>query len=327
MSDLHGVSFHEYIHAADKAQVGRDWKRLFVAPWKVQFEHRALTAVGERWLGWALRAVQNAAGEVVEIVGVGRDITDRRQAEEQARQNLHALAHAGRLQSMGEMASTLAHELNQPLTAILSFAQASGRVITEVNYDRDELAFALERIAVNARRAGDIIRHMRSFIRKEEPHTEICDVNRLIREAMDLVNAELLQMEIDSVLDLQADLPGIDVDPVQIQQVVLNLVRNSMEAIDKHPGGQRRITVATRPGGSGGIEVAISDTGPGLDTDVAGKIFNTFVTTKAEGMGIGLSICKSIVEAHGSELVNRRRPGGGAIFSFVLPRDTRGVGQ
>jgi signal transduction histidine kinase len=167
---------------------------------------------------------------------------------------------------------------------------------------------------------------MRSFIRKEEPHTETCDINRLIRETMDLINAELLQMEIDSVLDLQADLPGIDVDPVQIQQVILNLVKNSMEAIDKFPGGQRCILVVTRPGASAGIEVAISDTGPGLDADIAGKIFTTFVTTKAEGMGIGLSICRSIIEAHGSELVCGPRPGGGAIFSFDLPHNTRGVG-
>jgi signal transduction histidine kinase len=213
------------------------------------------------------------------------------------------------------------------LTAILSFSQASQRVINNDDYDRDELAFALERIAVNARRAGDIIGHMRGFIRKEEPHTETADINRLIREAMDLVSADLLHKEIDTVLDLQENLPCIAVDPVQIQQVILNLARNSMEAIDKHTGEERRITVGTRLDQSGGIEVSITDTGPGLDAELAGKIFNTFVTTKAEGMGIGLSICKSIVEAHGSELVTRPRLGGGAIFSFVLPCGSEGGEQ
>ena len=316
--------FHEQIHAGDRERVGDEWGKLFLEPWRTQFEHRAMTASGERWLGWALKALRDDSGEIIEIVGVGRDVTDRRKAEEQARQNLHTLAHAGRLQSMGEMASTLAHELNQPLTAILSFSQASRRVIRNRDYDQDELAFALERIAVNAKRAGDIISHMRGFIRKEEPCTELADINRLIREAMDLVNSELLQLEIDVVLDLQESLPDIPVDPVQIQQVILNLVRNSMEAIGKHSSDERRISIATRMDRPGGIEVTITDTGPGLDSELVEKIFNTFVTTKSEGMGIGLSICKSIVEAHGGELVTRHRLGGGAIFSFVLPTGSEG---
>ncbi|MEA2092982.1 MAG: ATP-binding protein, partial [Pseudomonadota bacterium] len=326
-SDLQGSAFQEQIHAGDLERVGGEWDKLLAEPWAVQFEHRALTATGERWLGWSLSALQDTAGEVVEIVGVGRDITDRRKAEEAARQNLHTLAHAGRLQSMGEMASTLAHELNQPLTAILSFSQASQRVIKNDDYDHDELAFALERIAANAKRAGDIILHMRGFIRKEEPHTELSNVNRLISESTDLVNSELLHLKIDIVLDLQESLPDVPVDPVQIQQVILNLVRNSMEAIDKHMGDERRITVGTRLDRSGGVEVSVTDTGPGLDAEIAGKIFTTFVTTKAEGMGIGLSICKSIVEAHGSELVTRPRLGGGAIFSFVLPCGSEGGEQ
>ncbi len=250
-----------------------EWGKLFPEPWMAQFEHRAMTATGERWLGWALKALRDDSGEIIEIVGVGRDVTDRRKAEEQARQNLHTLAHAGRLQSMGEMASTLAHELNQPLTAILSFSQASQRVIRNRDYDQDELVFALERIAVNAKRAGDIISHMRGFIRKEEPCTELSDINRLIGEAMDLVNSELLQLEIDVVLDLQESLPDVPVDPVQIQQVILNLVRNSMEAIGKHAGDERRITIATRMDRPGGIEVTITDTGPGLDAEIVEQDF------------------------------------------------------
>jgi two-component system sensor kinase FixL len=135
---------------------------------------------------------------------------------------------------------------------------------------------------------------------------------------MDLVNPELLQLQVEVVLDLQNSLPDVPVDPIQIQQVILNLVRNSMEAMEKHSGNERCITVATRLDTADGIEVTITDTGPGLAPEIAGKIFNTFVTTKSEGMGIGLSICKSIVEAHGGELLTRQRPGGGAVFSFVL---------
>ena len=234
---------------------------------------------------------------------------------------------------MGEMASTLAHELNQPLTAILSFSQASQRLINNKDYDKDELMFALERTAVNAKRAGDIISHMRGFIRKEDSRTELADINSLLNDAIDLVSSELLQQEIDVVLELQESLPLVLVDPVQIQQVTLNLVRNSMEAFaakgEKNSTNERRITIATRIDDSSmnkaeGVEVSVTDTGPGLDAEIVEKIYNTFVTTKEEGMGIGLSICRSIVEAHGGELVTRQRLGGGAIFSFVLPTENAG---
>ena len=318
-SDLQGSSFHQQVHTSDRERIEFEWKKLSVAPWSTEFEHRVVVATGERWLGWSLKALRDDSGEVIEIVGVGRDVTDRRKAEEQARQHLHTLAHAGRMHSMGEMASTMAHELNQPLTAILSFSQASQRVIKNKEYDHDELEIALQRIAVNAKRAGDIISHLRSFIRKEEPHTELSDINRLIREAIDLVNSELLQLEIDVVFNLQESLPNVVVDPIHIQQVILNLVRNSMEAIDQFTGAERRISITTRMHKPGGIEVTITDTGPGLDAEITDQIFNTFATTKPEGMGVGLSICKSIIEAHGGELAIRQGPDSGATFSFVLP--------
>jgi two-component system sensor histidine kinase TtrS len=318
-SDLQGSSFHQQVHSGDRARIELEWKKLSVAPWIAQFEHRVVVYSGERWLGWALKALRDDSGEVIEIVGVGRDVTDRRKAEEQARQHLHTLAHAGRMHSMGEMASTMAHELNQPLTAILSFSEASRRVIKNQDYDRDELDNALQRIAVNARRAGDIISHMRGFIRKEEPQTEFADINRLIRETIDLVNPELLQLQVDVVFDQQESLPDVAVDPIHIQQVVLNLVRNSMEAIEQFAGDERRISITTRMHKPGDVEVTITDTGPGLDAAISDQVFNAFATTKPEGMGVGLSICKSIIEAHGSELVNRQLPGAGASFSFVLP--------
>jgi PAS domain S-box-containing protein len=317
--ELLGTNFNELIHAGDLERVENDWQKLFSNPWTSQFEHRVLTAMGTRWLGWALKALRNDAGDTVEIIGVGRDVTSRRNAEEQARQNLNTLAHAGRMQSMGEMASTLAHELNQPLTAILSFSQASQRVVKNQDFDQDELIFAQERIAINAKRAGDIIGHMRGFIRKEEPRTEKYAINRLINEVLDLVHSELLHLEIDTDLDLTTRIPDVLVDPVQIQQVILNLVRNSMEAIDSHSNDERRISIATRIVKPGSIELVITDSGPGLDREVAENVFDAFVTTKQEGMGVGLSICKSIVEAHGGEMVAGQGPGGGARFSFVLP--------
>ena len=292
-----------------------------------QFEHRALTATGTRWLGWALRALRDDLGDVIEIVGVGRDVTARRNAEEQARQNLQTLAHAGRLQSMGEMASTMAHELNQPLTAILSFSQASQRVIKNQDFDQGELVFALERIAVNAKRAGDIISHLRGFIRKGESSAKRFDINQLISEAMDLVNTELLHLEIGVELELTKGMPDVMVDPVQIQQVILNLVRNSMEAIQGHGDEERTITIATLIDRPGRVKVSVTDTGPGLAPEISDKIFDSFMSTKSEGMGIGLSICKSLVEAHGGELITKQQSGRGATFSFVLPSISEGGGS
>ena len=312
------TEFRERVHAGDRVRVAVEWDKLFDDPWMTEFEHRAQTANGERWLGWALKSLRDDAGDIVEIVGVGRDVTKRRHAEEEARRNLHTLAHAGRLQSMGEMASTIAHELNQPLTAILSFSQASQRVIKNEDCGQNELLFALERIAVNAKRAGDIIGHMRGYIRKEEPHTEASDINQLIREAMDLVRSELLQLEIEVVLELQDAVPMMLVDSIQIQQVILNLVRNSMEAIESHSAELRRISIETCESRPGVVEVTISDTGPGLDDNIAERVFDAFITTKPEGMGVGLSICQSIIESHGGELLAGQRPGGGARFSFTL---------
>ena len=322
--ELIGTSFHEQIHPGDLERVEREWAKLFSDPWVAQFEHRTLIQTGGRWLGWSLTALRDDLGEVIEIVGVGRDVTARRNAEEQARQNLRTLAHAGRLHSMGEMASTMAHELNQPLTAILSFSQASQRVIKNQNFDQGELVFALERIAVNAKRAGDIIGHLRGFIRKDESSAKRFDINQLISEAMDLVNSELLHLEINVELELTEGMPDVMVDPVQIQQVILNLVRNSMEAIESHADDVRSIAIATLIDRPGRIKVTVTDSGPGLAPEIAEKIFDAFLSTKSEGMGIGLSICKSIVDAHGGELITKQKPGRGATFSFVLPTAGKG---
>ena len=321
-SDLQGCLFFDQVYSDDIERVRLEWNKLFVKPWITQFEHRAISDSGERWLGWALKSLRDSQGEIIEIVGVGRDITERRKAEEQSRHNLQTMAHAGRVQSMGEMASSLAHELNQPLTAILSFSQASQRIVGSGSFEQEELLHALDRIAVNAQRAGDIISHMRSFVRKEDSSAELSDMNQLISEAMDLVSSELLKLKIELVIDQQEPIPMVPVDTIQIQQVVLNLVRNSMEAIDQHGSKKRNITIITRMYKPGSIEVTVSDTGPGLDKEISNKVFSTFVTTKADGMGVGLSICKSIVEAHDGELCMRKRPGG-ATFSFILPSESK----
>ena len=323
-TELRGTMFNQQVHNRDLDRVNVAWQGLFTDPWTSQFEHRAVTEKGHRWLGWALKSLRDDKENVVEIVGVGRDVTDRHNNEEQARVELNTLAHAGRIQSMGEMATTLAHELNQPLTAILSFSQASQRVLNEQDLDRDELIFALERIAVNAKLAGEIIGQMRSFIRKDEPRTEQSNINTLIAGAVELIASELQHHKVDVDFNLADMMPDVRVDPVQIQQVILNLVRNSMEAMQIQTTDQRRIFIATRICKPVSIEVTVVDSGPGLDPQIARQVFDAFVTTKPDGMGVGLSICKSLVESHGGRLSAHQSPEGGAVFSFVLPSITEG---
>jgi len=311
-------SFHDLIHPHDCEIVIQEWKHLSTEPYTTQIEHRIRTNADERWLAWSLKAVNGTGSE---IIGSGRDVTNRRRAEEQARQNLQDLAHMSRLQSMGEMASTLAHELNQPLTAILSFAQASQRVLNQDDIERKELANALERISSNAERAGGIISRTRDFVRKKETQLLPADVNELVGDAIKLVDADLRQAGVELVLDLQNPLALVRVDPVQIQQVILNLLRNSAEAIQDSDARERKITVSSCEGHGSIIEVTVADTGPGIDPSIEDKVFSAFVTTKSEGMGIGLSICRSIIRSHGGELSTRPRPEGGTIFRFVLPLD------
>ena len=325
-AELRGTMFNQQVHSRDLDRVNVEWQNLLTEPWTSRFEHRSVTEKGTRWLGWSLKALRDDNKDVAEIVGIGRDVTDRHSKEEQTQANLNTLAHAGRIQSMGEMATSLAHELNQPLTAILSFSQASQRVLDEQELDRGELTFALERIAVNAKLAGEIIGQMRSFIRKDEPRTERSNVNTLITEAIELVSSELQHHKVDVDLKLTETLPAVRVDPVQIQQVILNLVRNSIDAMQCQPAHKRHILISTLINRPGSIEVTVTDSGPGLEPDVAKRIFDAFFTTKPDGMGVGLSISQSLIEAHGGTITARKSPKGGALFSFVLPSLTAGEG-
>lgn len=212
------------------------------------------------------------------------------------------------------MAATLAHELNQPLTAIASFAQAAQRLLEAG--DHAELAHALARIDANARRAGQIICHMRGYVRKDELPRMPHEINPLVESALQLIGAELRHHDARLGLCLQPGLPPVVVDAIQIQQVILNLVRNSLEALEQ--SHERRVWINTARRGEE-VVVQVLDSGPGLPAAVAERQFEPFVTTKADGLGMGLSICKSIVEAHGGKLNYTPREGGGSAFGFTLP--------
>ncbi|HET6521333.1 MAG TPA: ATP-binding protein, partial [Geminicoccaceae bacterium] len=251
------------------------------------------------------------------FAGFVRDITDRRLAEHRVHQLQGELAHVSRLSAMGEMASALAHELNQPLTAIMNYVQACRRLMASGRGGPERLAELMDRAAGQVSRAGDIIARLRQFIAKGETERTVEDINRVVEEASHLALIGAAERGVRVRLKLDPGLPSVLVDRIQIQQVVLNLVRNGVEALAQVE--RRELTLATAPAGPDAVEIAVSDTGPGLSQEVSGRLFQPFVSTKPGGMGLGLSICRSIVDAHGGRLWAASEPGAGTTFHLRLP--------
>ncbi len=253
---------------------------------------------------------------------IARDMRERRQVEEQARRHQQEMAHAARLITLGEMATGLAHELNQPLAAIVNYAQGCARRLesgTSPEALRQPLAQGLAHISTQARRAGEIIRRLRGFVRKSEYRRGAVDVNQLVTEMVDFCAPDARRYRVPVHTELDSDLPAVRADPVQIQQVVLNLLRNALEASALPDGREAAaVTVRSATADDGTVLVEVRDHGHGLPADPE-QVFEQFFTTKREGLGLGLAISRSIVEAHGGRLGAGTAPGGGAVFRFTLP--------
>jgi PAS domain S-box-containing protein len=245
------------------------------------------------------------------------NITKRKKAEKLAQDRQAQLQHVSRLSTVGEMASGLAHELNQPLSAIMSYANASLQSIRSGSSTGEQLTRSIEGVALQSKRAGEIIRRIRDFVRKREPECETVDLNHLIAEAVDFVGDDIRKNEIALELNLAPQIPAVKVDSIQIEQVLLNLVRNALEAMAD--SDQRNLTVSTLFGNEGLVEVTVCDSGQGLDDESANQVFDPFFTTKEDGLGIGLSISRSIIEAHGGSLWAESNAQGGSTFKFTVP--------
>ena len=255
------------------------------------------------------------------FTGLVRDISARRRAEDEARRRSADLAHAARLSTIGELTSGIAHEVNQPLTAIVSFAEACLRMLRSGKADSQKLEDALGQIAVQGQRAGHIIRHLRQLARKGESERVQIDLGHLVRDVLGLFSNELHASGIALHLMLDESGPAVKCDRIQIEQVVLNLVRNAMDVLEEGPAEGRELTIRTRADSGGTIELTVEDTGEGLGADGGERIFELFFTTKADGLGMGLSISRTIIEDHGGRLWASPHPGGGAIFHVTLPAD------
>jgi PAS domain S-box-containing protein len=246
------------------------------------------------------------------------DITERKRAESELRRNRDELAHVARITTMGELAASLAHELNQPLTAILSNAQAAQRFLANNRVDVEEVREILRDIVDDNNRASEVIRRMRALVRKEELEFNSLDLTDMIREIVLLVHSDAVLHNVRVSCDFAARLPEVRGDKIQLQQVLLNLLLNAFDAMKDCSVEDREVSLRVE-GGAGMVEVSVSDHGPGLTSDRLDKIFQPFFTTKREGLGMGLSISRSIIEAHGGHLWAENNNGRGATFHFTVP--------
>jgi two-component system sensor kinase FixL len=259
-------------------------------------------------------------GERRVFTAFARDITEKQNAERRLQETQSELLHVTRLTAMGQMSAALAHELNQPLAAIMNYARAAHRILEPVEDARTEKARGLlEKTAEQATRAGNIIRHLRDFIDKRESTRHAEPLHQIIGEAvaLGLVGAADANVKVEVALDPQ--LPAVLVDRIQIQQVLVNLMRNAVEAMEQV--ADRRLTIQSGRASDAMALVTVSDTGPGLPEAVRERLFEPFVTTKSEGMGIGLTICRSIVSAHGGRIWAAPNGAQGLSFNFELPFD------
>lgn len=239
----------------------------------------------------------------------------------QRQQHLAEVAHLARLNTMGEMASGMAHELNQPLTAIVGYAEAALAGFESGVLTGEENHLLLEKIVSESQRAAEIIRRLRRLVRKREPEQSATDVNKLILEAVEMVGHESEQSQQRVETYLANDLPVISADRVQIQQVILNLVRNGMEAMESLPVESRVLSI-TSGQANDFIRVSVSDNGPWIADENLNQLFEPYFSTKKSGLGMGLAICRSIIESHAGTLTARRNPDSGLTFEFTLPTRT-----
>lgn len=282
-------------------------------------EMRLTRRDGERFDALVYEApLIDAAGRQTGWMGSVLDITERKQARERLRQQEERLAATARLVTMGEMATSIAHELNQPLSAIASYTTGSLNLLEAGDPPSAEIKEALRKAAQQAQRAGRIIQRVHDYVRKREPTRGAVRVNAVVEEAVGFAEVEARKRKVRIEAQLAEGDPEIQADPILLQQVLLNLLRNAMDAMAATPPERREIRVSTA-NGAGQVTVRIADRGCGLAPEVRERVFDPFFTTRAEGMGMGLAICRSIVEFHGGRVWAEENPGGGAVFTFTIP--------
>jgi C4-dicarboxylate-specific signal transduction histidine kinase len=282
----------------------------------LDFEHRLLMPDGHiKHVHIVGHPAFDEVGNFVEFVGAVMDVTERHRAEEER----HAIAHANRIATMWQLTASIAHEINQPIAAVVTNAEAALRWVDMAPPALREVRQALSRVVRDGRRAGEVISGIRALIAKAPPGKDRLNINNMILEVIALTRSEIRRNGVTLRTRFAADLPLIHGDRVQLQQVMLNLILNAVEALSEISEGSRDLLISSEDGGGDRVRVAVQDSGPGLSPQSADRLFEAFYTTKPKGMGLGLTICRSIIEAHGGRLWATANEPRGAVFRFTLP--------
>jgi PAS domain S-box-containing protein len=308
------------VHPDERADVKAAYDRACALSGTFESEHRLLLPYGKtRWVIMRGRCLKDEEGNLLETIGVTLDVSAQKQADLQLQHQREEMAHRNRVSLMGEMTASFAHELNQPLTAIANTASAARRFIERGNIDPALLQQLLQDMVADSQRAGEVIRGIRSLVRKESGVRTLLDLNAVITDTVRLVSSDVLSRESVVTLQLDPQLPQVNATLVQIQQVLLNLIMNALDAMEGLPPVERRIIISTRSDKGDVVEVSVRDFGTGLPKEKPDKVFDHFFSTKQKGMGMGLAIVRSIIEAHGGTIVGENAPDRGASMIVRLP--------
>ncbi len=308
------------IHTDDRDRVRHTIDDALRAGEDFDSEYRLILPDGiVRWISTRGSVHFDDARKPARLLGVSIDITARKQAELDAQRDRAELSHLSRVALMGEMSASIAHELNQPLAGILSNAAAGQRFIDRGNVDQAEIHELLGDIIADGRRASDVVRGIRGMVRKEQVARRSVNLNEVVMDSVRMISPDAVLRSCQVETSLDPRLPGIEADPVQLQQVLLNLVINAFDAMRDAPISRRKVVIATESNGDGAVCAIVRDYGVGISAEMQDSLFDPFFTTKSEGLGMGLAIARSILESHGGTIAGENADGGGARFEFVLP--------
>jgi len=318
--DLVGKNIYKIIHHEDIMKLKKAFTRRRENLNNKLISYRIKRREGEfRWFESNIRLIIDEQTRIIsEIQLASRDITDR-VLDKKARLRGQQLAHVFRLSTMEEMASGIAHEISQPLAAIVNYTRGCVRHLENEGHDRDQIKHVMEKAVVQAERAGEIVQRLKNFFCKGQLVKTPCQINNVIRETVSFTKNELTLSKTKIDFDLDKSIPFIFIDKIQIQQVLLNLIQNAIEAMQESHVKEKRIHIHTKATHAETIEITINDTGPGFSKEIIHKAFTPFFTTKAHGRGMGLAICRSIIEAHGGQFTINSNSSSHSWIRFSLP--------
>jgi PAS domain S-box-containing protein len=312
----------ERIHPEDRSIWGQATAEALQGGRRYDVEYRVVRPDGEvRIVHSEGDVIRDESGRPRSVFGTIQDLTERKGAEEALREVQAELERANRVTTIGQLTASVAHEVSQPIAAAVTNAQAALRWLRAQRPDLEEVRQALERIVRDANRAGDVIGGIRAMIKKAPPRKDRFDLNEATLDVIALTRSEVLRHSVSLQTQLAAGLPTVDGDRIQLQQVILNLILNAVEAMGGIDEGARELRISTETDAPGGVLVTVRDTGAGVDPRSADRLFEAFYTTKPEGLGMGLAICRSIIEAHGGRLWASANEPRGTVFQFMLPAE------